>query len=86
MKTLKLTLMGAALIASFCFGKSLSTPDRLLGEYPELNQAKRALEGAKGHLAKADKDFDGHRKEAVKYTDKAIEEIDKAVAWADKQH
>jgi hypothetical protein len=85
MKTFKVTLLGVSLIAAFCFGKSFSRVDVVIGEYPELNQAKKGLEGAKAHLAKADKDYDGHRKEAAKYTDKAIEEIDKAVAWADKQ-
>ncbi|HXC04726.1 MAG TPA: hypothetical protein VNZ86_08225 [Bacteroidia bacterium] len=85
MKTLKVTLLGAALIASFCFGKSFSKVDTLIGEYPELNLAKKSLDAAKAHLNKADKDYDGHRKEALKYTDKAMEEVDKAVAWADKQ-
>jgi len=39
---------------------------------------------AKNHLESAKKDFGGHRAKAAEAVAKAIEEIDKAVAYGDK--
>jgi hypothetical protein len=85
MKTLKLFALSAVMIGSFCFGKSLSKVEIKVVEYPELNAAKKALLDANSHLAKAAKDFGGHRNKAAEYIDKAIKEVDEAVLYGDKQ-
>ena len=85
MKTVKVIALSALVIGAFCFGKSLSTVEVKIVEYPELNAAKKNLMEAKSHLDKAAKDFGGHRSKAAEYTDKAIKEIDEAVLYGDKQ-
>jgi hypothetical protein len=85
MKTVKVIALSALVIGAFCFGKSLSTVEVKIVEYPELNAAKRSLMDGKAHLDKAAKDFGGHRSKAADYTDKAIKEVDEAVLYGDKQ-
>ena len=46
--------------------------------HPELRRARRALETAKKALQSADKDFGGHRVEAIKSIDEALEHIRQA--------
>ena len=85
MKTVKLFALSAVIVAAFCYGKSLSKVEIKIVEYPELNAAKKGLMDANAHLAKAAKDFGGHRSKAAEYVDKAIKEIDEAVLYGDKQ-
>jgi hypothetical protein len=48
-------------------------------KHPELMKAMRALERAKGDLAHANRDFDGHRAKAAELTEAAIKEIQEAI-------
>jgi hypothetical protein len=48
--------------------------------HPEIRMAIRHLEMAKQALQKADRDFGGHRTEAVRHTDEALEECHRALA------
>jgi hypothetical protein len=85
MKIIKNLALSALVVGAFCFGKSLSTVETKIVEYPELNMAKKSLMDAKSHLDKAAKDFGGHRSKANDYVDKAIKEVDEAVLYGDKQ-
>ena len=85
MKTVKLFALSALVVGAFCFGKSLSTVETKIVEFPELNAAKKDLMSAKSHLEKANKDFGGHRAKALEHADKAIKEIDEAVLYGDKK-
>lgn len=85
MKTVKLFALSALVVGAFCFGKSLSTAETKIVEFPELNAAKKNLLEAKSHLEKAAKDFGGHRAKALEHADKAIKEIDEAVLYGDKK-
>jgi hypothetical protein len=85
MKTVKILALSAAFIGVFCFGKSLSSSEMKALEYPELNAAKNKMTEAKGNLAKAAKDFGGHKAKAAEYLDKAIKEVDEAILYGDKQ-
>jgi predicted DNA-binding transcriptional regulator YafY len=48
--------------------------------HPELRAALRALETARYHLQKGARDFGGKRVEALRDTNKAIEEVQQAIA------
>ena len=85
MKTVKLIALSALVVGAFCFGKSLSTVETKIVEFPELNAAKKDLMSAKSHLDKAAKDFKGHRAKALEYADKAIKEVDEAVLAGDNE-
>ena len=85
MKTVKVFALSALVVGAFCFGKSLSTVETKLVEFPELNMAKKNLMEAKSHLEKANKEFKGHRAKALEYADKAIKEVDEAVLAGDSQ-
>lgn len=85
MKTVKIFALSALVIGAFCFGKSLSTVETKIVEFPELNAAKKNLMEAKSHLDKAAKDFKGHRAKALEYADKAIKEVDEAVLAGDNE-
>ncbi len=50
--------------------------------HPRLRAALHELREARKELKEADHDFGGHREEAVKATDHAIEQIEKALKWA----
>jgi len=84
MKTVKLFALSALVVGAFCFGKSLSTVETKIVEFPELNAAKNNLMQAKANLDKAAKEFGGHRKKALEYADKAIKEVDESVLAGDK--
>jgi hypothetical protein len=75
-KTLKTAGICALVVGAFCFGRAL--------EFPEMQAAKSALIQAKTHLDSAKKDFGGHRAKAAEAVGKAIEEIDKGIAYGDK--
>jgi uncharacterized membrane-anchored protein YhcB (DUF1043 family) len=78
MKTfMKTVAVGALVVGAFCFGKAVA-------EFPELQASKRNLMEAKNHLNKAAKEFGGHRAKAADAVDKAIEEVDKAILYGDK--
>ena len=49
--------------------------------HPEIRHAMRALENAKKFLQKADRDFGGHRTNAVKDVDQALSECKQALAY-----
>jgi hypothetical protein len=85
MKTVKLFALSALVIGAFCFGKSLSTVETKIVEFPELTAAKNHLMQAKTSLDKATKDFKGHRAKALEFCDKAIKEVDEAVLAGDNQ-
>jgi hypothetical protein len=85
MKTLKMIALSAVVIGAFCFGKSLSTVEVKIVEFPELNAAKKSIMEGKAYLQKAKKDFGGHRTKAAEYADKVIKEIDEAVLYGDKE-
>jgi hypothetical protein len=85
MKTVKTIALSALVIGAFCFGKSLSTVETKIVEYPDLTAAKNHLMQAKTSLDKAAKDFKGHRAKALEYADKAIKEVDEAVLAGDNQ-
>lgn len=48
-------------------------------EHPEIREAIRALENAKGHLERGAKDFGGHRVKALEFTNHALEECHEAL-------
>jgi hypothetical protein len=50
--------------------------------HPRMRAALHELREARKELKEADHDFGGHREEAVKATDHAIEQIEKALKWA----
>jgi uncharacterized membrane-anchored protein YhcB (DUF1043 family) len=75
--TVKVIAICAIIIGAFCFGRTSA-------EFPELQAAKRNLIEAKNHLNKAAKEFGGHRAKAADAADKAIEEVDKAILYGDK--
>ena len=52
--------------------------------HPEIRQAIRHLEMAKQSLKKGAHDFSGHRAEAIKHTDAALEECHKALESDEK--
>jgi hypothetical protein len=80
----KTLVVCALVISAFCFGKSLTPSEKKMFEFPELNAAKRDLVSGRAHLDKAARDFGGHRAKAVEHLDKAIHEIDEAIAYGDK--
>jgi hypothetical protein len=49
--------------------------------HPEINAAIRALERAKLHLQKAAHDFGGHRVEAIRAIDAALEQLKLALQY-----
>jgi hypothetical protein len=49
--------------------------------HPEINAAIRALERAKLHLQKAAHDFGGHRVEAIRAIDGALEQLKLALQY-----
>jgi hypothetical protein len=48
--------------------------------HPELRKALRALNNAQKFLQQANKDFDGHREQALDLTQKAIDQVQQAIA------
>lgn len=85
MKTFKIMSVSALVVVAFCFGKTFSSFEKNLVEFPELNAAKKNLMESKNHLDKAAKDFKGHRAKAIEYTDKAIKEVDQAILAGDAE-
>jgi hypothetical protein len=75
--TVKVLTICILIVGAFCFGKASA-------EFPELQAAKRSLLDSKNHLNKAAREFGGHRTKAANAVDKAIEEIDKAILYGDK--
>jgi len=53
--------------------------------FPHIHAAIRELHEAKGELERAAHDFGGHRVQAVKACDHAIEQLEKSIRFADKQ-
>lgn len=47
--------------------------------HPEIRAAMQALQNARMHLQKADRDFQGHRTRAVQLTDQALQECREAL-------
>jgi hypothetical protein len=45
------------------------------GEDPELRAAQRELKSARTHLEEAGRDYQGHRRKAVEYVDKALADL-----------
>jgi hypothetical protein len=52
--------------------------------HPEINAAIRALERAKLHLQQAAHDFGGHRVEAIRAIDRALEQLKLALQYDKK--
>jgi len=50
--------------------------------HPEMEAALNLLIKAREHLNKAAHDFDGHRVQAIKYTDMAIHEVREGINYA----
>ena len=85
MKTTVRTLAICALVVgAFCFGKSFSASSVKMDEFPELTAAKNHMLQAKTNLQKAASDFGGHKAKAMDHLEKAIGNIDDAIAYGDK--
>ena len=73
----KLTITGTALLA---FALGLVTAGYTQERHPEIRAAQKMLAGALEHLAKADRDFSGHRTKAVEHIRAAQAELNEALA------
>jgi len=54
---------------------ALSSPSPAFGKHPEIEDALRALKGAKDHLQQAAHDFGGHRVDAIRAIDEADRQL-----------
>ena len=54
---------------------ALSSPSPAFGKHPEIEDALRALKGAKDHLLAAAHDFGGHRVDAIRAIDEADHQL-----------
>jgi hypothetical protein len=54
---------------------AISSPSPAFGRHPEIEDALRALQNAKGHLERASHDFNGHRVDAIKAIDEADRQL-----------
>ena len=63
---------------------ALSSPSPAFGKHPQIEDALRALRGAKDHLNEASHDFGGHRVEAIKAIDHSIIQLEKALKFDKK--
>jgi hypothetical protein len=62
-------------------GRFAARPNLRRERHPELRQALRALQRARGALQNAARDFGGHRAHAVELTDQAIREVQAAIRF-----
>jgi len=88
-----LSLAGAMIFSANMLARAGASPGTLAGQddrkegrerHPEIRQAIRHLQMAKDALQNAKHDFGGHRVEALKHTDQAIEECHKALESDEK--
>ncbi len=63
---------------------ALPSPARAAEKYPRIRASIRELREARKELEEGAKIFGGHRVKAVKAVDEAIEQLQKAVEYADK--
>jgi hypothetical protein len=54
---------------------ALSSQSPAFGNHPQIEDALRALRGAKDHLQQAAHDFGGHRVDAIKAIDEADRQL-----------
>jgi hypothetical protein len=54
---------------------ALSSPSPAFGKHPQIEDALRALRGAKDHLNEASHDFGGHRVDAIRAIDEADRQL-----------
>ena len=54
-------------------------------EDAELRAAQRELKQARAHLQQADRDYDGHRRQAVEHLDEALREVRLALEFKEKR-
>lgn len=54
---------------------------RVVERHPEIRKAMKALQNARKALTDADRDFGGHRTQAVKDIDQALDECRQAIAY-----
>jgi hypothetical protein len=75
-----LLLTGFGLAPSFTsVGPTAAQAAERLERHPHIRKAIHELKEAKKELEKADHDFGGHRKEALKATEHAIKQLEKAL-------
>lgn len=83
LKAARMGLVVTAIMAAFLAGGYLS--QRALAQQPHMKAALEALQTAKEQLEKATADKGGHRKKALEHVRKAINEVEKGIAY-DRRH
>jgi hypothetical protein len=73
-----LSLASLGLAAGFMAPARARPPEE---RHPRIRAAIRELREAKRELEKADHDFGGHRKDAIKAVDHAIEQLERALQF-----
>lgn len=69
--------------SAYAAGHGVAQTQQHRERHPEIRQAMKALERAKGDLHRANRDFAGHREKAEDYIEKALQELRDALK-ADK--
>lgn len=62
---------------------AVTTPAPVPPRHPEIDDAMRLLNQAQDHLNHAAHDFGGHRTAAMDHISKALDELHKAIEYAD---
>lgn len=62
-------------LAAIALMMMLSSPSPAAGKHPQIEDALRALAGAKAHLEHAAHDFGGHRVDAIRAIDEADRQL-----------
>jgi len=70
---MKTRMMSLAVMFTLLLALSPASPAQ--GRHPEIRAAIHALENAKRHLQDAAHDFGGHKAEAMRATDEAIQQL-----------
>ena len=83
--TRRATLAGAGTLALASLGVvavgSAGAQEKKEERHPHIRAAIRELREAKRDLKEADHDFGGHRKDAIKAVDHAIEQLERALQF-----
>jgi hypothetical protein len=87
-KLVAVGLVGMLLLAAFFgsggFDPASSQAAAAAERHPRIRSAIRELKGAKRELEEGAKVFGGHRVKAVKAVEEAVEQLQKALDYADK--
>jgi hypothetical protein len=75
--TRRTTLAGVAAVTGLALAASAAHAER----HPRIHAAIRSLEDAKGDLEHADHDFGGHRVEAIRAINAALEQLREALRF-----